>query len=388
MVGLNNHSQVHNYALLQQRGGVPRSPTRRSQHTAQQAHHAQHGPWPWACTRKCTAAVLIMLLASALAGFWLGVAWAVVGPGAQTAGTDVADASSQLSGFIFAAQTAALTVRETGMAGSPAASQPSRAVTGVLAAGAAAEGVAGAVGTGIPRMLHQSWKDSNLTGNFSRWAGSWRANHPDWDYRLWTDEDNRQLVVDEFPWLLNIYDRLPAAIMRADTARYLYLYRYGGVYVDLDFVSLRPMGPLLSSATPGTPVLAYMGDDVSFPHAIPNAWLASPPRHPLWMHAVSGIINALLSHRSTDASMGTTVESLTGPVMLTRVVADYRASYGANSVTLLGSESIYPYNWANHTQLEEALCDARSPEFDESACISLYPDAHAATFWTSSWKQG
>jgi len=52
--------------------------------------------------------------------------------------------------------------------------------------------------------------------------------HPAWEYKLWTDEANRNLVKEHYPWLLETYDGFPENIMRADTARILYMHHYGG----------------------------------------------------------------------------------------------------------------------------------------------------------------
>ena len=52
--------------------------------------------------------------------------------------------------------------------------------------------------------------------------------HPGWEYRLWTDAENRELVQEHYPWLLETYDRLPENIMRADMARILYMHQFGG----------------------------------------------------------------------------------------------------------------------------------------------------------------
>lgn len=60
-------------------------------------------------------------------------------------------------------------------------------------------------------------------------AQSWRDQHPAWQYKLWTDVDNHNLVSQHYSWLLQAYDSLPRGIMRADTARYLYMHRHGGV---------------------------------------------------------------------------------------------------------------------------------------------------------------
>lgn len=48
--------------------------------------------------------------------------------------------------------------------------------------------------------------------------------------RLWTDEMNRQLVVEHYPWFLDTYDNLPMGIMRADSCRILYMHHVGGVH--------------------------------------------------------------------------------------------------------------------------------------------------------------
>lgn len=46
--------------------------------------------------------------------------------------------------------------------------------------------------------------------------------------RLWTDDDNRQLVKEHYPWFLDTYDSLPKPVMKADASRYLYMHHIGG----------------------------------------------------------------------------------------------------------------------------------------------------------------
>lgn len=81
---------------------------------------------------------------------------------------------------------------------------------------------------GIPKLLHQSWKTSDLPAKFKRWSNTCRKQHPDWEWVLWTDEDNLQLVKDYFPWLEETFLSLPGNIYRADLARNLYMYMFGG----------------------------------------------------------------------------------------------------------------------------------------------------------------
>lgn len=88
----------------------------------------------------------------------------------------------------------------------------------------------------LPQRLHQTWKDFQPPKQlFSpRWRHSLRAANPGWQYRLWSDDENRGLVAARYPWLLATYDGYPTPIQRADVARYLIVHTYGGIYADLD----------------------------------------------------------------------------------------------------------------------------------------------------------
>lgn len=34
----------------------------------------------------------------------------------------------------------------------------------------------------LPRIIHQSWKDSFVPGKYTAWQSSWKANQPGWEY--------------------------------------------------------------------------------------------------------------------------------------------------------------------------------------------------------------
>lgn len=80
----------------------------------------------------------------------------------------------------------------------------------------------------IPKLLHQSWKSTELPAKFKKWSDTCRRQHPDWEWVLWTDEDNLQLVKQYFPWLEDTFLSLPGNIYRADLVRNLYMYIFGG----------------------------------------------------------------------------------------------------------------------------------------------------------------
>jgi hypothetical protein len=247
----------------------------------------------------------------------------------------------------------------------------------------------------IPRLIHQSWKDSKLPEHFARWSQSWRDANPGWEYRLWTDDDNRRLVSQRFPWLLRVYDALPVPVMRADTARYLYMYTHGGVYADLDTFALRSTENLTEAAAAGGAgaLVALMSGDVDYPHNIPNAWMASQPGHPFWLFLAKTIKEAAGAELEEDKSGGEMkAEEATGPVALKRAYDTWRCVLGDADadVAALPAGYVFVSDWHD----EEArirfdgVCNGTriTSPIVRRRCLAAYPNAHVLTWWTHSWE--
>jgi|AntAceMinimDraft_5_1070358.scaffolds.fasta_scaffold76273_1 hypothetical protein len=99
----------------------------------------------------------------------------------------------------------------------------------------AALGAAG-VGSGVPRVFHQSYMTRNLPAELLPHVQSWHGYlaAQGWRRVWWTDADNYWLVHTHYPQWAAAWDALYHPIERADTARYFYLHRYGGLYADVD----------------------------------------------------------------------------------------------------------------------------------------------------------
>ena len=82
--------------------------------------------------------------------------------------------------------------------------------------------------TRIPRLLHQSWKSTEIPKRVQAWSRSCRQLNPDWEYVLWTDEDNRMLVERFATQFVSTYEGLYSEIYRADAARLFYVLVFGG----------------------------------------------------------------------------------------------------------------------------------------------------------------
>ncbi|XJO74375.1 hypothetical protein BDV3_005201 [Batrachochytrium dendrobatidis] len=230
----------------------------------------------------------------------------------------------------------------------------------------------------IPHIIHQSWKTTVLPKKFQVWQMSWKNSHSDWKYILWTDDDNMRLCEEHFPWMLKRFKEMPTTINRADTARYMYMYKYGGFYADLDLECLKSHTPI---AKKGGVVVPLMSRDYNFVHNIPNPWMGSIPGHPFWLFLLKKI---------KDRPITTSVELLTGPIVLYEALKEFDQQVLNESIppiTYIAPEWILPYDWHNMKGLGH-ICSAQSERFNPIECkknADPNNQAFAFTYWSHSW---
>ncbi|MEX2620150.1 MAG: glycosyltransferase, partial [Egibacteraceae bacterium] len=125
----------------------------------------------------------------------------------------------------------------------------------------------------IPKIVHRIWVEGSglLPHEYAEAGEEWREMHPDWELMQWT--------VPPFP-LQNqdAWDYAPpedALRWRADVLRLELLLEYGGVYVDMDVIPLRPLDVLMDdSAWAGYSPDRWKGQQV-----VTNAIMAAEPGH-------------------------------------------------------------------------------------------------------------
>ncbi|KAH0543385.1 hypothetical protein FGG08_002341 [Glutinoglossum americanum] len=90
----------------------------------------------------------------------------------------------------------------------------------------------------IPKIIHQTYKNESIPERWREAQQSCLDMHPDYEYKLWTDEGSRRFIAAEYSWFLDTFDGYPEPIQRADAIRYFVLAHFGGIYIDLDDVGL------------------------------------------------------------------------------------------------------------------------------------------------------
>ena len=172
----------------------------------------------------------------------------------------------------------------------------------------------------FPRLIHVTWKDTHISISQARHLKSWVQKNPGWKVIFWTDKSNRDLISSNYSWFLPVFDGFSENIKRADAIRYFILYTYGGLYVDLDFESLRPIEGYLQTHSAGV-ILGEEPHEHSrvlyrMPRLVCNALMVSKPQHPFWLR----VFKAMMENASKN------VMESTGPKMLEKTLQVWQAS--------------------------------------------------------------
>lgn len=188
----------------------------------------------------------------------------------------------------------------------------------------------------IPQILHQTWKTDNIPSNFKEMSNSWRQKHPDWKYIFWTDEMNRNFIKENFFHFLPTFDGYETNIQRVDAVRYFILYKYGGVFIDMDFECLANITPLIRDC------MCIFGKE-PLEHCnihnkrmiISNAFMGTIKEAPFF----SLLCKELQQFNQNIDHPNNKVLESTGPFMLSRVYENYDKK---EEISLLEAEIIYP----------------------------------------------
>ena len=170
------------------------------------------------------------------------------------------------------------------------------------------------------KIIHQSWNTAELTSEQIQWVDTVKKTHPDYAYVLWTHDENRAFVHRKYPEFLSFYDRL-SMIERCDFVRPLYIFEYGGIYLDLDIVINKPLDDVLVGADvflcerePG------IINGISMPFVLDTFFYAGEEGHPFFYDFCKSISSGFM-HRIFSKDSSSEIMSIldrTGLYMLTK----------------------------------------------------------------------
>lgn len=238
----------------------------------------------------------------------------------------------------------------------------------------------------IPKIIHQTFQSKVLPAEFQANVDQLRALNPEWQYNLYDDADIEHFISQEYgSYVLNYYKRINPryGAAKADLFRYLLLYRYGGVYLDIKSTCSRPIDEILQ---PGDRyLLAGWKNKPGEKHAgwgrpkelnaiargeLQQWHIVCVPGHPF----LKAVINAVLTNIDRynpwlHGTGGNGVLRLTGPIAYTLAIDPlmphhpHRLAYSEDDFSLsysaLKNISHKPLFKAHYTTLTESIINLR-----------------------------
>lgn len=101
----------------------------------------------------------------------------------------------------------------------------------------------------IPKIIWQTYElpYEDLSDEIKHGPELWMEKNPDWSYRYMDAKQREEFVLKEYgqEWL-EIFNKCPLGIMKANIWRFMVLCSYGGVYLDLDVIPKVPIDDWLN----------------------------------------------------------------------------------------------------------------------------------------------
>lgn len=177
------------------------------------------------------------------------------------------------------------------------------------------------------KYIHRMWYDKlddnrprppEKYQNYDSYEENWRKLNPGHKVVMWNGAMIKKLLEhSDIAGYRDFWRQLPYHIEKCDVARYMIMYIYGGIYVDLDYNCLKSVEEII-----GERDLVLVREPEEHENAmncqlISNSLMASTARNPFWLSVIDSI-KCKYSAICSSVSVPTAVHT-TGPKLLADV---------------------------------------------------------------------
>ena len=175
----------------------------------------------------------------------------------------------------------------------------------------------------IPKKLHQIWLGSDLPKHYKPLIKKLRKLHPDWEYKLWTDDNIDFELINP-----DLFRRAKNMGQKSDILRYEILNKFGGVYLDLDHLAVKSFNSLIH-------LESFAGVIYDSYPQIANGVIGSIP-HSILTETLCKYENGFIEDPAVEQVFNTT-----GPYYLTQKLLSILSQN--SGIVILPNSYFYPY---------------------------------------------
>tara|TARA_R100001369_G_scaffold90106_1_gene128625 strand:+ start:589 stop:1311 length:723 start_codon:yes stop_codon:yes gene_type:complete len=141
----------------------------------------------------------------------------------------------------------------------------------------------------IPRIIHQIYfnlhnKEIEDIPLFNTSRKRIQELHPDYEYKLWKEDECNRLVATQLPWCFDFYKSMRYDIQRIDFMRFVILYLHGGIYSDLDLIPIQKFDRLLNQVFFANTLKGLIPNHNEY---VQNDFMGSVKGFSLWKHLLT-----------------------------------------------------------------------------------------------------
>ena len=196
----------------------------------------------------------------------------------------------------------------------------------------------------IEKNIFQSWYTKQLHPAIQEKNNFFRKMNPEYTYNLYTDDEIDKFVNSNFPGEISeCYNKLNIIVAKVDFWRYLVLYKYGGVYLDMDSSIERPLNELIRDSDEA--IITSEGN----PQLFVQWALIFKSGHPILKRVIELVVDNIKNNKYPND-----IHKMTGPFAFTCGVKNmHRDTFGveiddssiSNNTDITYSKNGLSYRW-------------------------------------------
>lgn len=174
----------------------------------------------------------------------------------------------------------------------------------------------------IPKIIHRQ-APSNTKNWHPVWNicyGSWFNKFHDFEFQMWDEDRCDTFVKDKYPDNFLAYIR-QRHIVRIDIVRYMFMYEYGGIYVDMDMYCYDNFYNKISNEL-------YLVESLARDEIVTNCIIIAKPKHIFFRKCLTEIFNRLNNLEYVYPNPDYKVKYLAGPYLLSDMYRYESQYYG------------------------------------------------------------
>jgi mannosyltransferase OCH1-like enzyme len=186
----------------------------------------------------------------------------------------------------------------------------------------------------IEKNIFQSWCKKDLHPYIQEKIDFFKRINPQYTYNLYTDDDMDIFVNEYFKGeIAECYNKLNIIVAKVDFWRYLVLFKYGGIYLDMDSSIEMPLNYLIN----------HDDDAIITAEGNPNLYvqwaLIFSKQHPILKKTIELIVDNIKNNKYPND-----IHKMTGPTVYTKAINE-------THMELFNNEIINHKQINNHTDI-------------------------------------